>query len=288
MPINVRKKLRAVLPLWHFELEGNAPFVLDQALSVRRVRRPEKRQIESDLGLIRGISTQFCIEVVSKQSRYTGPTVSTHEAELVDRGYEIGARVIQAMRLFSSGDVGTYLCIQEMSLPIAGISLMRHTFELASAQAGRKYRLTLEMRHKFVEFWRRFSEWKIEKVRRHLNRFMKAYSNEDWYDRLVDYVTSMESLVLPDQTTELRQQFAQRIAWLLGKHESDRLKIFRSAKEIYERRSKVVHGGLDVEGRGDESICRAAEQMNRELLILAMEKPTLFEPAKLSLLALGL
>ena len=143
-------------------------------------------------------------------------------------------------------------------------------------------------REGFVGFWREYLAWKPKVgLARHLNRFIKAYTNADRLDRLVDFVTSMEGLVLPGENQELSKQFALRIAWLLGITKRERETIFEEARQIYQARSKVVHGQVDATSPKNLRLCQAAEEMNRQLLVHAMRKPDQFNANNLSKLLLG-
>jgi len=63
-------------------------------------------------------------------------------------------------------------------------------------------------------------------------------------DRLFDAVAGLEGLLLGNAKTELRHQFAERVALLLGSELNERTEINQKMKKAYDLRSKVAHGSM--------------------------------------------
>jgi hypothetical protein len=59
--------------------------------------------------------------------------------------------------------------------------------------------------------------------------------------KIAHYVTCFEGLFSTD-SSELVHKLSERIAWFLGATPQERLSLFRTVKEAYAVRSKVVHG----------------------------------------------
>ena len=71
-------------------------------------------------------------------------------------------------------------------------------------------------------------------------RKSKTYQNSE--DQLIDLVIALEALYLPDKG-ESTFKLAVRVSWHLAKGREDREKRLAEFKELYKRRSDVVHGG---------------------------------------------
>ena len=57
------------------------------------------------------------------------------------------------------------------------------------------------------------------------------------------FMIALECLILPKQDTELSYRLSQRAAWFLGNTPDERKDIKKLIKELYNIRSKIVHGG---------------------------------------------
>jgi hypothetical protein len=217
----VRDKIVTTVPLWKFRLDGEVPFRLNRQIFIRKLTRKEKNETEFHVGFMLALMPRFCIQCVCKRTN----------ASSWGSGEEQAEKVIEAMRLFSTGDVGAFVSVSVFSSAMSRIGL---TPRLMTDRNGETYHLDADARENFIKFWTEYSAWQPKgEFARHLNRFLKAYTNASWHDRLVDFVTSMEGLVLPEVTQELGKQFALRIAWLLGSTGSDRETIFDRAEKIY-------------------------------------------------------
>lgn len=85
-------------------------------------------------------------------------------------------------------------------------------------------------------------------IRRCISAFAERDSPED---ALVDLVIGLESL-FGDTTGELRLRIAAALAWLLADNPEDREAIRLEARDVYDARSEIVHGGLLKDGQARE------------------------------------
>lgn len=76
-----------------------------------------------------------------------------------------------------------------------------------------------------------------------LRRFSSAYSRYEDEDSLIDLWIAFEALLLSDDNSELKYRVSLRIAALAGTGPDDREAVFKQAKDSYNDRSRVVHGG---------------------------------------------
>lgn len=248
------------------------------------------------MGLYGSIYPEFAIEYSRHERRPRFPSEKLGEkyaAALnkwlsqvdMDSGYDFAKKVIEAMRLFATGDVGTSLY---MNLFPGGGNETGNPDDLRSGGIGDQFVISRENRRALAAFWTEYAGWKHTQISRHLGRFLRAYAQDDWYDRLVDFVTSMEGLVLAETRHELRNQFSLRIAWLLGSRRNEREQLFEEARNIYDLRSKVVHGDVKKESETELRLCKDAEELNRRLLVLALKNPELLRKERLAKVALGI
>ena len=91
-------------------------------------------------------------------------------------------------------------------------------------------------------------------------------------DKLPDLAIALESLFAPNEKSEFNYRIAQSVAQLIGETPDERKQVFKAAKDLYDRRSKLLHGAYDVdaysEGRfvTDEEIERWSSIVRRATL----------------------
>lgn len=81
--------------------------------------------------------------------------------------------------------------------------------------------------------------------------FFGSAMNETVYrNALVDFIISLESLLLGDRETK-GASLAERVALILGNNSTERLRIFKTIHDIYALRSNIVHEGKDKVNKDD-------------------------------------
>lgn len=75
-----------------------------------------------------------------------------------------------------------------------------------------------------------------------LARFQTAAVERSSSDAIVDQVIALEATFLHGVRDELRFRFALYGAWFLGMDRTDRLRLFDELKDLYDARSRIVHG----------------------------------------------
>lgn len=126
-------------------------------------------------------------------------------------------------------------------------------------ESGKKLYFLSEPEHERLRQW-----WKVittptifqaleskkGKLRQATYRAAQYYeaSNEhsEAVERLIALAIGMESLFSPSDQGELNYRISQSAAQFIGKDAKERKTIFSSVKEMYNRRSKLVHGAYDV------------------------------------------
>ncbi len=98
----------------------------------------------------------------------------------------------------------------------------------------------------FRRFWRKFRSI-IEQEQNYLQvplrRLRTAGTRTQREDALVDYIVGLEALLgTKDEKTEMNYRFQVRGAVLLARRHSERKKQMRLLRELYNLRSRIVHG----------------------------------------------
>ncbi|MFA6473115.1 MAG: hypothetical protein WCU00_13875, partial [Candidatus Latescibacterota bacterium] len=122
----------------------------------------------------------------------------------------------------------------------------------------------------FIDFWKDFFE--IDILNFAVNRFHIADFRPYSKDRFVDYVESLEFLLVPDSVEgEISFRFRNRGCLLLGKNLNiiKKKEIYEALKNAYSFRSAIVHG-VDYEkylkNRSWESHIKQVRMFLRELI----------------------
>jgi hypothetical protein len=91
--------------------------------------------------------------------------------------------------------------------------------------------------------------WLLPQIEAHLDqtstairRYYMAANRMDPEDAILDYVVSLESLMCRAKSTELIYRCSTRAAIMLGSNSDEREDIRKTVAELYNLRSKIVHG----------------------------------------------
>jgi hypothetical protein len=157
-------------------------------------------------------------------------------------------KIMLSFRLFKKGAIG-YNAIYDQN-----ISEWRHGLARSSPHPmphffGLSYKLNKTEENELKRFWKFIKEVKIGDIDKNLNlairRFNSAYEKKNDEDRLIDCVIALESLLSKkgERNIPLRFKLGIRTALLLGKNTEEREIIKQEIQEIYDARSRMVHGG---------------------------------------------
>lgn len=87
-----------------------------------------------------------------------------------------------------------------------------------------------------------------------LNYFRRGHLEEYKENRIIDFFIALEALYSSSgEMSEMRYRISNRLAVLIGKDADDRKKIQKESRDLYDLRSKIVHGSainLDVRAQG--------------------------------------
>jgi hypothetical protein len=143
---------------------------------------------------------------------------------------------------------------------------------LSAYEAGKRLYFVAESEKKALgQWWKAATAPKIiealesgkSKLRQATNRAARYYESSheraEAVGRLIDVAIGLESLFSPSDQGELNFRIAQSTAQFVGKDAAERQEIFTHIKDMYSRRSKLVHGSYDVEKYEKGEFVTAAE-----------------------------
>ena len=103
-----------------------------------------------------------------------------------------------------------------------------------------------------------------------INRWIRSHTDRFIVDKFIDLGIVLESLYLNDgNTSELRFRLALHAAWHLGTCGSERSRILREIRTVYDLRSKAAHtGSIDDTQASRDSLAKAQEHCRLAIIKL--------------------
>jgi hypothetical protein len=229
-----------VAPLEHFE--GPDDEVRLDATTLLRKLSEDEIQYLWDLGEFGGIVDRnqalgmgFCLATYQVAKKNAPTNFSQVNARL--------ARLVTALRLLKSGQVGIPAVIQSPREPVFGPVYGGASSGPTPALLGPTYTLLLEDRERLIATYEALgSGAAVQEFRVALERFNYAYERKRPHDKLIDYWVALEALFLPDISQELSFRASLRIAYYVAGTPDEREEVFRKMRLSYDTRSDVVHG----------------------------------------------
>jgi hypothetical protein len=268
--LECKQAVYAVLaPLQHFE-GPDEEIRLDATLVLRKLGQDEREYLWH-LGEFGGMvdrsqapSISFCLAA----SLVTEKNVPTKLSEV--RGSVM--RVVTALRLLKSGQVGVPIVTQRLREPAFGLPGGTVAISGAPAALGPSYTLLLEESESLVATYQALARAAGARgLQLALRRFNYAYDRMRPDDKLIDYWIALETLFLPDERRqELSYRASLRVAWYVGQGPSEREEIFRQIRDSYDARSDIVHG---KEPKGVSKVAQFTEDVLRRALDKAVLMP---------------
>ncbi len=151
-----------------------------------------------------------------------------------------------SLRAFKPGGLRIGLAISQVVGPFGRTGQMRGGRLDQITVGGSRYSLSSTEITAFTRFWRKFTS--IMKQDKHylqvpIRRLHAAGTRAQCEDALVDYVVGIEALLgTKEEQTELGYRFRVRGAVLLAKKRSKRKNYLGVLRELYNLRSRIVHG----------------------------------------------
>jgi len=147
-------------------------------------------------------------------------------------------KILVIFKLFKDDLINSNLII-EGGKPVD--RLPHYTYWIDPHRGAPIYRLSSDEETQFCSFWKNYAEINAENFA--VYRFNLADYEPFSSDRFVNYIESLEYLLVPDSSEgEIRFKFSMRGAILLGKTVGEREGILDLFKAAYDLRSAIVHG----------------------------------------------
>jgi len=106
-----------------------------------------------------------------------------------------------------------------------------------------------------------------------LHRFLLGCAEDNSADKLIDYVIAMEGFLLPQvKEGEHRFKFAFCGSWYLAVEPGERATLFRNLQDIYDTRSRIVHGSTPEPEASTRQEAMKARNLASRLLVKGLEQ----------------
>ena len=160
--------------------------------------------------------------------------------------FEMLEKLINALRLFKKGKF-QYVFSETTSaldFPETGITYSERPIRLSRFPSS-TYTLSDKEIPELRKFWKFFisSRYHLSKpIDLAIRRFNFAYDRTNEEDQIIDYLIAYESLFFKNEKQELREKISRRVATLLENNFEKRKILAHEIKDIYDKRSSIVHG----------------------------------------------
>jgi len=193
-----------------------------------------------------------------------GPGPCDDVVSWLNQKYAEGSSFTQVLQYFKDGIVHIDYVVPHYS-PIwvneirkRGIFFIGNPRRIAYENGTKPYRLSHEEGEEIQSWWRaRLTSRVSERLDDKRNQLRQAiYRAGEYYelnhtqvhpeDRLINLAISFEALFSPADHGELSFRMSQCISQLVGTSPDERKNIFNAMREMYSRRSALLHGSYDV------------------------------------------
>ena len=260
------KKYKAICPLIGFQipwnvLTGHADLSREET---KAIFEKQRERVVEGINLLKGVKIRLaskedladlntiCFDPFGPREKYSPNTfvmVKHYEGRMNPEHEQIMRNTVLALRLLKRGYVS--------SGHIFHILLTKNRVALTSIGERRPRRFVYNYGLEFKEIkeLRRILK-KLQAVdftkRRSLGlacrRFQRAYEEEDWEDRLIDFMIALEALFLRGERrgSSHGRIIAVACSCLLGENEENRNIIKKNLTDAYGIRNKIVHGSYHM------------------------------------------
>jgi hypothetical protein len=163
--------------------------------------------------------------------------------------------VLTAFRLYKTDYIGRGNIFDWESGPPTGIGRFGFVIDdrtasmISNGVRAPTYKLTVPEVERIADIYKNLRQKGTRsKLRVALSRFNGSYRRHDPRERIIDLIIAMENLFGDEtvgQTTEVGYRLRLRAARYLGEDADQRMELFYFIRDLYELRSKIVHGTSD-------------------------------------------
>ncbi len=239
-------ELKIVAPIVNLTLSGASTVLAEDQWQIRQMTDDELTELYGRRIVLPGsmgdFSVQRCAFITKINTRVTttndaGPLPSEPFVEL----NQMLQRIELAFRTFKSGPIGIqgqWISSTDNNPLIPGTTSRRHLDYIPLGA----YELCPDEVHDFLKHYRLLKAVHHPALEMACQRLAIAGVRSDPRDKIIDSAIGMEAILLGGKDQgELRYRFSMNYASLFEKPE-ERMEKFREARDIYDIRSKLVHG----------------------------------------------
>jgi hypothetical protein len=247
-------KLQAFAPLHNFNSDVHE-IELGDGLRIRKITTSELEELLTEMKRsymippLEVLHLKYATELIYEEKKMFGDlSVNKVQIQVVNVNERFN-KVITALRLFKSGSTGLNI-IKTKPLLDMPIMVCRTRSRLEYKRfSGPQYLLSGKEVNEFRDFWSRFEKIDLEhysSLNIAVERFNYAYERNRLEDKLIDYMIAFEALFSKKgETGEFRHKLSTRVSRLLKQNYEERKEIAKIMKEIYDKRSTIIHGERD-------------------------------------------
>jgi len=229
-------------PLFNFRLDSETEINFEDYLSIRPMTLTEKN-------LARRFLKNHILEKEFKKLKFAicylvdkTNKKSVSEYDSVD--------VLTVMRLLKQEPIQAPFTLTYPARPVFGKSITEMMIQEVGEVllVGKTYFMTEKDVQQVLATWHKYRVSKaIQKYAIAFNKFEDVYKRVYATDKIIDCWVGLENLYLRGIRDELRYRASIRIAYFLGSSYGERQRLYKEAKDSYDIRSTLVHGGKVTE-----------------------------------------
>ena len=266
-------------PVINLRLEGDLPLDMDPRLRLRKLSPREREDLVSYAAIFPRMDVEtaghvewvleirFDLDVAAPtlhiQSNKISQAVLTLLRLRKDERIEFGAGETKPLHYREGQSWSSYEGRRHRFIP-----------DTYTISAGER----LEVNSMWSAIGSRLTEPASQSLGLAIRRFRDASQRSIPADALVDYIISMEALLLAGDHGKTTEAFVQRGAAILGGSREEKREIRRRLEHFYNLRSEVVHGRNDFT---DGAELRRLRATAKRLLLWYLGQPKDFEPSQI-------
>jgi hypothetical protein len=227
-------KVPWIVPLYNFDSDAES-VILDKNLRLRRI---EEDELEN---LLNRLSREIKPYILLLEAKYAlEDTMGSPDS------MRLMNDAILALRLFKAGDVKVLVrfYLHERDRVHMGIYGDLHRMSFSSSN----YFLKKQETGVFVELWKKMNDAASKPYLEFpLVKFTEAYDSLGFDEKIVDYMTALESFVFYEADKSIEpagEVMGIAIGMLLGNSQSERKEIKETLIKAYKVRNAKVHGNI--------------------------------------------
>ena len=240
-------KIRMSYKIFITNFTSDTPIKIEDNLQIRPMTIYEK-DFFSD-SMMMGLSSRYnflthVIEQIGYQEKLIGDEAPKNSVD-IRKEYDVVEKVLSALRLFKKGKIISSLVMTQETSLIHSMGTSYSERGQQNLSSSQKYTLNSEEILEFIKFWKLIADSRYHQSKSvgiAIRRFNYAYDREKNEDEIIDYLIAFEALLFKSETQELSEKLSRRVARLLEEDFDSRKRAYKTIKDFYNKRSKIVHG----------------------------------------------